>query len=119
MAFKVIGPEGSYTAHPAINLRLYTVHRGDAALPTIKNISKKPLSIPLPGGKKLFLGPGKEGKIRARAAEHPPVAALVETGELEVVPDAGKSGGKGGGGGRGGGGQGRNPTSTVFKSGDG
>lgn len=88
-------------------------------MPTIKNTTKKPLNVPLPGGKRLFLGPGKEGEIRARAAEHPPVAALVETGELEVVPDTGKSGGKGGGGGRAGGGQGRNPTSTVFKSGDG
>jgi len=88
-------------------------------LPTIKNISKKPLSIPLPGGKKLFLGPGKEGKIRPRADEHPPVAALIEAGDLEIVSDGVKSGGKGGGGGRMGGGQGRNPTSSVFKSGDG
>jgi len=92
---------------------------GDAALPTIKNITKKPLNVPLPGRKRLFLGPGKEGEIRARAAEHPPVAALVQSGELEIVPDAGKSGGKRGGGGRMGGGQGRNPATTVFKSGDG
>jgi hypothetical protein len=115
--FKAIRPSSSYDACGAIELRVYTVQWGDAALPTIKNTTKKPLNVPLPGGKRLFLGPGKEGKIRARAAEHPPVAALVETGELEVVPDAGKSGG--GGRGRGGGGQGRNPTSTVFKSGDG
>ena len=117
--FKAIGPSSSYYARAAVELRVYTVQWGDAVLPTIKNTTKKPLNVPLPGGKRLFLGPGKEGEIRARAAEHPPVAALVETGELKVVPDAGKSGGKGGGGGRGGGGQGRNPTSTVFKSGDG
>ena len=100
-------------------MRLYTVKKGDTALPTIKNTTKKPLSVPLPGGKKLFLGPGKEGKIRARADEHPPVVALVEAGELEIVPDTDKSGSKGGGGGRTGGGQGRNPTSSVFKTGDG
>jgi hypothetical protein len=88
-------------------------------LPTIKNTTNKPLNISLPGGKRLFLGPGKEGEIRARAADHPPVAARLETGELEVVPDGNKSGGNGGGGRRGGGGRGRNPTSTVFKSGDG
>ncbi len=88
-------------------------------MPTIKNTTKKPLSVPLPGGKRLFLGPGKEGRIRARAGKHPAVAALVEAGELEIVPDAGKSGGKGDGGGSMGGGQGRNPTHTVFKSGDG
>ncbi len=88
-------------------------------MPTIKNITKKPLNVPLPGGKRLFLGPGKEGKIGAKADEHPPVVALVDAGELEIVPDAGKSSGKDGGGGRVGGGQGRNPTKTVFKSGDG
>jgi hypothetical protein len=114
-----IRPPTSYTAHSTAELRLYTVRRGDAALPTIKNTTKKPLNVPLPGGKRLFLGPGKEGRIRARAGEHPAVAALVEAGELEIVPDAGKSGGKGGGGGSMGGGQGRNPTHTVFKSGDG
>ena len=88
-------------------------------MPTIKNTTKKPLNVPLPGRKRLFLGPGKEGEIRAKATQHPPLSALVESGELEIVPDADKSGGKGGGGGRAGGGQGRNPTTTVFKSGDG
>ncbi len=88
-------------------------------MPTIKNTTKKPLSVPLPGGKRLFLGPGKEGQVRPKADEHPAVAALIEAGELEIVPGAGKADGKGGGGGRIGGGQGRNPTKTVFKSGDG
>ena len=88
-------------------------------MPVIKNIAKKPLSVRLPGGKRLFLGPGKEGKIGARADEHPPIVALVEAGELEIVSDAGNSGGQDGGGGRMSAGQGRNPTKTVFKSGDG
>jgi hypothetical protein len=93
--------------------------KGDAATPTIKNTTKKPMSVPLPGGKRLFLGPGKEGQIGAKAGKHPSLVALVEAGELEIVSDAGKSGGKGGGGGRMGGSQGRNPTKSVFKSGDG
>lgn len=93
--------------------------KGDAATPTIKNTTKKPMSVPLPGGKRLFLGPGKEGQIGAKAGKHPSLVALVEAGELEIVSDAGKSGGKGDGGGRMGGGQGRNPTKSVFKSGDG
>ena len=91
-------------------------------MPVIKNIAKKPLNVQLPGGKRLFLGPGKEGKIGARADEHPSVLALVEAGELEIVTDGDGSGGKGGrrgGGGRQGGGPGHNPTKTVFKSGDG
>jgi len=95
------------------------VETGDGSLPTIRNTAKKPLNVPLPGGKRLFLGPGKEGEIRAKAAEHRPVVALLEAGDLEIVPDVGKSGGKGGGGGRTGGGQGRNPATSVFKSGDG
>ena len=73
----------------------------------------------LPGGKRLFLGPGKEGKIGARADEHPPIVALIEAGELEIVSDVGNAGGKDSGGGRMSPGQGRNPTKTVFKSGDG
>ena len=88
-------------------------------MPVIKNIAKKPLSVRLPGGKRLFLGPGKEGKIGARADEHPPIVALIEAGELEIVSDVGNSGGKDGGGGRMSPSQGRNPTKTVFKSGDG
>ncbi len=54
-------------------------------MPTINNLTRKALSVPLPGGKKLFLGPGKSGQVTAKATEHPPLLALVEAGELEVV----------------------------------
>lgn len=64
-------------------------------------------------------GPGKESQIGAKAHEHVSVVAFVEAGELEIVPDVGKSVGKGGGSGRVGGGQGRTSPGTVFKSGDG
>jgi hypothetical protein len=50
----------------------------------ITNKTKRPISVPLPGGKKLFLGPGKVGQITARSAEHPPLRALVEAGDLEL-----------------------------------
>lgn len=81
----------------------------------ITNKTRKPLSVPLPGGKKLFLGPGKSGQIAPKAAEHPAVKALIEAGELEVAiggrkaqrdagsvgvnPGGGRSGSGSGGGG--------------------
>ena len=36
----------------------------------ITNKSRKPLSVPLPGGKKLFLGPGKTGQVSPKALDH-------------------------------------------------
>lgn len=54
-------------------------------MPTIKNLSRKAVSVPLPGGRKLFLGPGKSGQITPKAAEHPPLLALVEAGDVELV----------------------------------
>lgn len=50
----------------------------------ITNLSKKPLRVPLPAGKKLFLGPGKSGQITRRAAEKPAVLKLVESGEVKL-----------------------------------
>jgi len=55
----------------------------------ITNKTRKPISLPLPGGKKLFLGPGKTGQIAPKAAEHPPVAKLIEAGDLEVASGGG------------------------------
>ncbi len=52
---------------------------------TIKNKTPKPLSVPLPRGKRLFLSPGKTGQIASKAADHPPLVALVEAGELEII----------------------------------
>lgn len=56
----------------------------------ITNQSKKPLSIPLPGGKKLFLGPGKSGQINWKAAERPAVKKLIESGEVKVSQESKK-----------------------------
>ncbi len=50
----------------------------------ITNKTKLPIRVPLPGGKKLFLGPGKTGQITLKSAEHQPLLDLVETGDLDI-----------------------------------
>ena len=47
---------------------------------TVVNKTRKPLRIPLPGGKALFLGITPEAKIRDDALEHAPVKKLLEAG---------------------------------------
>ena len=49
----------------------------------IINKTKKPLSLSLPGGKKLFLGPGKTGQVSPKALQHPPIVKLLESGDIE------------------------------------
>ncbi|MAF21621.1 MAG: hypothetical protein CMP26_03340 [Roseibacillus sp.] len=49
----------------------------------VTNKSKKPLIVPLPGGKRLFLAPGKTGQVTPKALDHPPVAKLIESGDLK------------------------------------
>jgi hypothetical protein len=51
----------------------------------IINKTQKPLSLPLPGGKKLFLGPGKTGQVSLKALEHPPLIKLLEAGDIETT----------------------------------
>ena len=51
----------------------------------ITNKTRKPLSLPLPGGKRLFLGPGKTGQVSPRALEHPPLVKLLEAGDIETA----------------------------------
>jgi len=67
-------------------------------MPSITNKTRRPLAVPLPGGKRLHLGPGKTGQITPKALEFEPVAKLVEAGELEVVgEDRQREKGSGGG----------------------
>lgn len=61
----------------------------------IRNKTKLALAIPLPGGKKLRLGPGKVGQIAPKAADHPPIKKLLEQDEIEIV-GGGRSKGTGG-----------------------
>ena len=64
---------------------------------TITNKTTKALSVPLPGGKKLFLGPLKSGEISPKAVDHPPVQKLVEAGEVEITGTQQKAKHAGGG----------------------
>ena len=61
----------------------------------ITNKTKKPLSVPLPAGKKLFLSPGKSGQITRKAAERPAVVKLVEAGDVEISEEGAKRQGGG------------------------
>ena len=71
----------------------------------VTNKTGKPLSIPLPRGKTLHLGPRKSGQISSHDLEHPALKKLVETGAVEIAPeDSGSSERDGGGT------QGRAPT---------
>ena len=85
----------------------------------ITNKTKRPIKVPLPGGKKLFLGPGKTGQITTKAAEHPPLVELIEAGDIETDesssgqkssssnPHSGPSKGQGGG-----------PSANIRRTGD-
>lgn len=53
----------------------------------VSNKTQKPLSVPLPGGRILHLGPGRTGQIAARAVENPQLQKLVEEGLIEVVSE--------------------------------
>ena len=52
---------------------------------TVTNKTRKPLSIPLARGKKLYLGPGRSGEIASNDSEHPGVKMLVDNGMIEIV----------------------------------
>lgn len=56
----------------------------------ITNKTAKPLRVPLPGGKTLFLGPGKTGQITDKALKHPPVVKLLEAGDIETAEGTAK-----------------------------
>ena len=64
----------------------------------VTNKTGKPLSIPLPRGKTLHLGPRKSGQISSHDIEHPALKKLVEAGAIEVVAEGpGSTAGDGGG----------------------
>ena len=62
----------------------------------VTNKTGKPLSIPLPRGKTLHLGPRKSGQISSHDIEHPALKKLVEAGVIEILEeDSGSTGGEG------------------------
>jgi hypothetical protein len=85
----------------------------------ITNKTSRPLSVPLPGGKKLFLGPGKSGQINAKSVDHPPLRKLIEAGDLEVDQNSPKKGAAPGDAASGvTGNQGSGPTGNIRRTGD-
>lgn len=58
----------------------------------VENKTKKPVRVPLPGGKKLHLGPTATAEINAKAVSHPPLQKLVEAGEIEIIDGPGGRG---------------------------
>ncbi len=54
----------------------------------VSNKTQRPLRVPLPGGKRLFLGPGKSAQIAFNAVEHAPLKELVDAGKIEVFDEA-------------------------------
>ena len=53
-------------------------------MPVVTNKTQKPVSVPLPGGKTLHLGPGKDGQISPRAAQSSGLLKLIEASQVEV-----------------------------------
>ena len=58
-----------------------------ATMTIISNTTNKPLSVPLPGGGRLFLGPGKTGQIVSSAVEHPPLKTLIDAGSIAIASE--------------------------------
>ena len=54
-------------------------------MPSITNKTRLPLTVRLPGGKKLRLGPGNTGQITPKALDSAAVRKLIEDGDLEVA----------------------------------
>ncbi|MDP6408681.1 MAG: hypothetical protein QGI46_04835 [Planctomycetota bacterium] len=67
-------------------------------MPDVRNTTRAPLAVPLPGGKKLRLGPLHTGQVTGKALESAGVRALLEAGTLELcVGGSGKGRLSGGG----------------------
>ncbi len=58
----------------------------------ITNKAKRPIVVPLPGGRKLFLGLGQTAKLAPAAVDHPPVQELVKSGDAELNENKSKKG---------------------------
>jgi len=89
-------------------------------VPTLRNKTKKPLRVPLPGGKTLHLGPVGEGEVSPKALEHPPLQKLIDEGSIEVLSGGRRSQASGGGAGSKGAPQKRaqGPNTGLFQAGD-
>lgn len=55
---------------------------------TIRNRTRKPIRIPLPGGRFLHLGPARTGQVTDDAVNRPTLQKLIANGDVEIVGDA-------------------------------
>jgi anaerobic selenocysteine-containing dehydrogenase len=53
----------------------------------ISNKTQKPLSVPLPRGKTLHLGPGRTAEVASNACDYAPLKRLVESAEIEIFDE--------------------------------
>ena len=51
----------------------------------IENKTSRPIRVPLPGGKTLFLGPSKVAQIADNAVEHPEIQKLAKEGSIVIL----------------------------------
>ncbi|RKZ06506.1 hypothetical protein DRQ53_08255 [bacterium] len=51
----------------------------------IRNVTARPIRVPLPGGKTLFVGPAKVAQIADKATEHAGLQKLVTEGSIEIL----------------------------------
>ena len=54
---------------------------------TVTNKTQRPVSVPLPRGKTLHLGPGKMGQISSKDAECAGLTKLAEVGTIEILDE--------------------------------
>ena len=64
---------------------------------TVRNLTRLPVRVPLPGSKTLHLGPGKTGRIADAAVEAPGVQRLIRAKTIELVGSDDVEPGGGGG----------------------
>ena len=57
----------------------------------IVNKTQRPIRVPLPGGKSLFLGPAKAGQVSDQAVQAPSFQKLVKSGTIELVGEGNRS----------------------------
>jgi len=68
---------------------------------TLRNTTRLPVRVPLPGGKTLHLGPGKTGQISDHAVDAPGVQRLLEQRKIALVGEEDQASAAGGEGSQG------------------
>ena len=54
---------------------------------SIVNKTRDALSVPLPRGKALHLGPSQIGHLSPHDVKHPPLKKLIDAGKIEILDD--------------------------------